>query len=281
MSSSPISKGLALSPGPALVAGIGLTIGVCAADYLTGAELSFSIFYFLPIVLVTWCAGRGLGLVVASLSGGAWLVAEALGGMAYSADWILAFNTLTRLGVFVILVLILSSLQNALRAASELARVDSLTGLSNSRAFHEATEREIFRARRQSEALSVIYVDVDNFKAVNDQFGHSAGDALLVRIGQCLGQELRATDVAARLGGDEFAVLLPSAGVEAAQQVVAKLDRALASIPAQTSYPIGFSIGVACFDTPPESADAMLHEADALMYEVKRAGKGEVRLASR
>lgn len=258
-----------------------LTCGLCAIDYVSGLELAFSIFYFLPIILVTRSAGRSWGLVIAGLSTVAWLFAEILGGQVYSHAWIQGWNTLSRLLVFVILVGMLSSLRAALQGARSLARVDALTGLSNVRAFREATDREIRRAQREASELSVVYIDVDNFKTVNDQFGHSAGDALLVAISQRLSENLRRTDVAARLGGDEFAVLLPATDLDAARVVVDKLERALARIPAETEYAIGFSIGVACFAEPPESADAMIHEADALMYEVKHAGKGSVRFAAR
>jgi diguanylate cyclase (GGDEF)-like protein len=258
-----------------------LTCALFAIDYLTGPELSFSIFYFLPIVLVTWSAGWAWGLANSGLATAAWLVAELLGGVAYSHDWIQIWNTLTRLGAFVVLVAAFSTLRTAVQTASDLARVDSLTGLSNIRAFREASAREILRARREGEPLSVVYVDVDNFKAVNDQFGHGAGDALLVGIGQRLNEALRRTDVAARLGGDEFAALLPATSIDAARIVADKLQRALARLSSETQYPIGFSIGVACFRVPPKSTDALLREADALMYAVKRSGKGAIRIAAR
>lgn len=122
-------------------------------------------------------------------------------------------------------------LEAALIKEQELARIDPLTHVSNRRAFYELAEIEIVRARRNGCPLSVAYMDVDNFKFVNDDLGHATGDLVLVTIASTLRSELRASDIVARLGGDEFAILLPETDAESAQAVLDKLRaRLLATV---------------------------------------------------
>src|SRR5437773_2624774 len=112
----------------------------------------------------------------------------------------------------------------------ELARRDALTGAPNARAFYELAGAEIARARRYIHPFSVAYLDLDDFKLVNDRLGHLAGDAVLRSVARALGGVLRASDVVARLGGDEFAVLLPEAGAAPARLATDKLRQALAEV---------------------------------------------------
>jgi diguanylate cyclase (GGDEF)-like protein len=158
------------------------------------------------------------------------------------------------------------------RALEALARTDGLTGLFNRRAFEAALEVECARARRSHRPLSVVYVDVDNFKRVNDQAGHAAGDQVLRQLALAIGAAIRAhVDAGFRLGGDEFALLLPSSTKPQAEAVVERVrtfctDRD----PLWAVGAVDFSAGIVEFD-PDETAQDLLKRSDAAMYAQKES----------
>jgi diguanylate cyclase (GGDEF)-like protein len=156
-------------------------------------------------------------------------------------------------------------------ALETLARSDGLTGLLNRRAFESALEAECARARRSGSPLSVVYLDIDHFKRINDRSGHAAGDQVLRQLAQAIGAAIRAhVDAGFRLGGDEFAVLLPASTKEQAAAVVERIrffctDRD----PLWAVGALDFSAGIVAFD-PDESAAELLQRGDAAMYRQKR-----------
>jgi diguanylate cyclase (GGDEF)-like protein len=151
------------------------------------------------------------------------------------------------------------------------ARTDELTALPNRRAWDEAVEREMARARRTGEPLCLALVDLDHFKAFNDRHGHQAGDRHLRRTAAAWRRELRTVDVLARYGGEEFGVLLPSCDLERAREV---LDRVRAATPDGETA----SAGVVHYDGR-ETSDALLARADAALYQAKDAGRATTVLA--
>jgi len=155
-----------------------------------------------------------------------------------------------------------------------LSRSDFLTGLPNRRAFEETFDMECKRSRRYNRPITLVYMDLDNFKQVNDGQGHQTGDEVLVAVAASLRTNLRATDCVARLGGDEFAILLPETDEAAAQIIMRKLNAVLQTLLSTSNWPIGFSFGVVTFPVPLDSLDAMLERADKLMYDAKHGGKG-------
>ena len=174
---------------------------------------------------------------------------------------------------------LLKSQEAALEAERKLARIDSLTGLANRRAFYEGAELERKRSLRRSRPLSIAYLDLDNFKQINDRNGHEVGDELLACVGGIMRANLRAEDLVARLGGDEFAVLLPESDYQAASGAVAKLHRILTTEMQKRCWPVGVSIGMVTFESIPENVEDMVHAADELMYTVKRDGKNRIALS--
>lgn len=157
------------------------------------------------------------------------------------------------------------------------ATQDALTGLQNRRAFLEIGASEVERSKRYAHPLAVVFLDLDDFKQLNDTKGHDAGDvALRATAGALLGA-LRSVDRVARLGGDEFAVLLPEirydAAVEAGRKISIAVNNALGDFP-----PVRASIGVAWFEEVDRAFPAMLKAADELMYEAKESGKHDTRL---
>jgi diguanylate cyclase (GGDEF)-like protein len=172
---------------------------------------------------------------------------------------------------------LVSTLTGKLARERGLSRTDPLTGLPNARAFHEATMSEIARMRADGGVLTAAYVDVDDFKKVNDTYGHAGGDEVLILAGRTMAGALRSTDLVARLGGDEFAVLMPGTGLANARRRLAAVHAALGAATREHRQEVGFSIGAVTFAEPPASREQLLACADALMYEVKQHGKNTVR----
>ena len=160
--------------------------------------------------------------------------------------------------------------------AYHLSRRDPLTNALNNRGFVELAEREIYRATRSGHALTIAFMDVDNFKTINDTFGHSAGDILLATIVESLHLHTRKSDLIGRLGGDEFAILLPDTGQDAARVIVAKNREILMKEAGKLNFPVTFSLGVLTCIQPPESVDTMIGMADKLMYKVKTSSKNDI-----
>jgi diguanylate cyclase (GGDEF)-like protein/PAS domain S-box-containing protein len=155
---------------------------------------------------------------------------------------------------------------------------DPLTHLANRVLLAERLEHALLRARRGGKAVSVVFIDLDDFKNVNDSFGHATGDQLLVELAGRLLSCSRAGDTTARLGGDEFAVLVEEGGVEAARQVADRVKQELRApfVVAGREIVLGASLGIAGARGGDESAGDLLRNADVAMYRAKHAGKGQV-----
>lgn len=164
---------------------------------------------------------------------------------------------------------------------AELARAsrrDALTGLPNRRAFDEELTREVSRATRSGGPVSLVVLDVDRFKAVNDGHGHGAGDAVLRGIGARLAAAVRSGDFVARIGGEEFALLLHGTELAGAIELAERVRVAVAASPIPAgagALPVTASLGCAAL-APGESSESLLARADARLYEAKRAGRDRV-----
>jgi diguanylate cyclase (GGDEF)-like protein len=259
-----------------LAAGLALALVVGALDYLTGVELSLSIFYLLPIALVVWYGPRWAGFSLSVVSTAIWLVADAATGHTYSHWLIFVENAVVRLGFFVITASLLATVRTHLRREQLLARTDGLTQVLNGWAFTEICETLLQLAARHRHPLALAYIDIDDFKTINDSEGHSAGDAVLQAVAATLTRSIRSSDLVGRLGGDEFAVLMPETGRHGAQAAFGKISRTLRQDAEERGWAVGFSIGVAIFRTAPASVDDALKAADRLMYRVKQEGKNNV-----
>ena len=269
------SPGRLASVGIIALAACGVVL-VGGVDYFTGYEVSVSLFYLGPVALATWYGGRRTGIGIGILSCVTWYIAELAAGSQYSHPAIPVWNALVRLGFFLITSLLLSALRKSLLEQRHLARTDGLTKLYGRRAFEERLRHDLALAQRRRSTLSLAYVDLDDFKAVNDTRGHAEGDRVLRTVGQVLRDSVRAADTPARIGGDEFALVLPDTDRSGAEQVISKLRVGLQEALEKGAWPVTCSIGVSTFIDPAISPENAVAAADALMYEVKRRGKGEV-----
>jgi diguanylate cyclase (GGDEF)-like protein len=225
--------------------------------------------YLLPRRTAYWT----LAIVAACLTA----ILAAGSGPDRFAAWV---ETTTSMALTLVVILRVRDQADRLKQAlAEQASTDPLTGLSNRRAFDEALEREVTRQRRTRAPLSLLAVDVDHFKKINDTWGHAAGDDTLAALGTLLPRLVRTSDTVSRVGGEEFGVLLPDCP---APQARARADTLRAEIWAASrdwAHPVTVSVGVA---TLPDSADALndlLIAADMALYAAKESGRDRVRVA--
>lgn len=253
---------------------------ISLVDYLTGPRIYFLAFYIIPFFQITWFAGKWAGLSVSFFS-------MIMFGLIKYLENTFPPNPLSAYGqilieasIFFIIAYGLSIqiiLRNALKREKELARTDSLTGMLNIRAFTEMLDSEIRRANRYNYPISIVYIDLDNFKKVNDRHGHSVGNSVLQTVARIIKDSVRKIDIIARLGGDEFAILFPETKNEPAGEIVHKVHSRLNSVMTEQQWPVTSSIGLVSYNKVPDSPDSILRDADHLMYEAKIEGKNRIK----
>lgn len=258
------------------ISGLMLIALVGLVDYLTGNEISFSFFYLVPIVLVTWFSPRLVGFAACGVAAAVWFYVDAATGATYSHWAIPIWNAIVRLLFFFLTTFLLGQLRSQLAREESLAQIDGLTNLLNARAFKDIASRSLQLAARNQRPVALGYIDVDNFKEINDRRGHTAGDNVLRAVAETLKGSARATDVIGRLGGDEFVVFMPEVSLAGARTAFAKVHESLTRLAGNNHWPIGFSMGIAVFPSAPVSIDEVIKAADGLMYRVKRGNKNDV-----
>jgi len=162
----------------------------------------------------------------------------------------------------------------------KMALTDTLTGIYNRRYFYELAQKEFSRSKRYQSPMSVILIDIDHFKNVNDHYGHLAGDQVLMQFVQRIQEELRTSDILARFGGEEFIILLPETNLGDATQVAERLREVTAQYPfllVTAQAFITISLGVSCFRFTTLSLDHLIDESDKALYEAKQFGRNRVR----
>lgn len=171
-------------------------------------------------------------------------------------------------------------LRRSMLSIRNLALTGALTGLPNRAAFLDTLDKAFARMRRDQQPVTLLYLDLDGFKAVNDAEGHEAGDEVLREVASVLTQAVRREDVAARLGGDEFAILLAGSDHGEAQRIGERLCREVRDGMARQGRAVTASVGGIAFLTPPESVSAAIRAVDERMYQAKREGRNRVAWAS-
>jgi diguanylate cyclase (GGDEF)-like protein len=245
-------------------------------DFITGNEVNVLILYLIPICIVTWYIGEISGIVAADLSAGAYLASDLVNKKAGTYGIVDIWNAVMFLAFFSIVVIILSRLKKTLIREKNLARIDFLTDIYNLKGFYDFGAREIDKCRRYLRPISVAYIDCDNFKQINDTYGHQVGDELLKMIAATIVDNVRITDLAARLGGDEFAIMISETGQDAVKNVIERVRKSLQNMVQTKNWPVTFSIGVVIFNNAPETLDEAVRKADELMYKVKKNGKNKI-----
>jgi diguanylate cyclase (GGDEF)-like protein len=248
---------------------------IIAVDLYTRTSFSFTMLYMAPITLGTWYVQRRFGQLLTLVSAGAWLSDGAIHQVELP---VLLWNTGLRLSFSLLFITLITNLRDSYRREHALARRDPLTGAFNRRAFLDLLEYELERVRRIALPMTLAYIDLDNFKAINDLLGHSVGDELLIQISTLMCQNLRVLDRVARLGGDEFVILMPATDARAAEIALTRLQAKIQAVMHERHWPVTLSIGAVVFYESPASIDQAIALADRTMYEVKQQGKDRVRV---
>lgn len=250
-----------------------LTALVHWANAVTAPDARLGLFYLVPVLLATWFAGLGWGMAFMLVS----MVLRFVIDVDHSAATVLVI--LANQGSFAVVAGIMMAafwhLQQTQRELQDLAIHDPLTRVLNARAFSDRLTQELNRNRRYRHPVSLLYLDLDNFKELNDSRGHQTGDTVLRLVADAMRLAVRETDIVGRMGGDEFAVLMPETDGALADTVARRLGAGI-----KTAFPtapaVSASIGIVSFDDTAATADDILRRADQAMYEAKRSGKDQV-----
>ncbi len=264
-------------PRPVIAAlGVVLAFLIGVLDLVTGYEINLSFFYLLPVLLLSWRFEGSVPVVLISvLCVFIQFMADIMAGHVYSSILIPFWNGVMMFGILLSIAYSFAALKKVLRRESGFARIDYLTEVSNARHFYELASVEAARSARYRRPLSIAVMDVDNFKYVNDNFGHPVGDQLLQTVAKTVQKTLRKTDTIARMGGDEFAFLLPETKSSAAVVAINKVRDNLLAAMEKKGWPVTFSIGVVSCNGG-HHLDVLMKMADDLMYTAKKSGKNMI-----
>jgi diguanylate cyclase (GGDEF)-like protein len=271
-----LRRGGAVARGPAVATIMADTVAIGIGVSLVGGIHSPAIFLW-GINLTASAVWLGLVWTLPALAVSCvWLIALALIGVGETTSLTDAqYATLAGGTIFALVLLtglIAQRQRLALAAAETRARTDALTGLANRAAFEERLGQEIERVVRYGHPLSLALLDLDDFKRINDSYGHVAGDHALRRVSRELDGAIRRVDLAARLGGEEFALLLPETDTDAALALVTRLGGAI-RLPATAGPGLTVSAGVATCPAHADRPEALVAAADEALYRAKRSGK--------
>ena len=186
---------------------------------------------------------------------------------------------IARLALYLVVLGLLGMMRRERAGHQHAVATDQLTGAANARAFRALADAEVERAQRYQRDLSLAYIDVDDFKAINDRLGHPEGDHVLLEVSHVMRSSVRATDTVARIGGDEFAILMPEIGAAPARAVIERVRGELARLRTADDEPVLCSIGLVTFDRPPTSLKELVAAGDELLYRAKEGGKHRIEQA--
>lgn len=261
---------------PIVVAAILLSLAVAYLDFALNTGVEITYLQFVSIAIVAWFVPRRWSVLFATAAAALQVPAMASGAGSVAP---LLVNVSLTLGTFVFSALAVNELAGTLRTVGHLARFDALTGVRNADYFKTTMDAEFLRSRRYGRQLSVAFIDVDEFKALNDSLGHRVGSQALAAIGASISAHVRAEDVVGRVGGDEFALLLPEIGLAEAHALLERIATGISVLAGSRDWPVSISAGVTSLGDEVDevcSGQDVLEYADALMLRAKREAKGTV-----
>jgi len=260
-----------------MIVGVSLVILIGVVDFSSGYDISVAFLYLLPVLLFALGGTPMSAILISIFSAVTMFWADLASGHVYAHKAIPIWNFIMALGIFLTIAFSNLKIKELMQKEREHACNDFLTNVYTTRYFYEQTHIEINRSARYKQPLTLAYIDVDNFKYINDTYGHSMGDDLLRIVAESLKTMLRSTDIISRLGGDEFAVLMPDTNEEHAKIAITKVQKTLLETVTKNGWPVTFSIGVATCYGPKCLQDELIKMADGLMYDVKKNGKNMIK----
>jgi len=245
-------------------------------QFMIGETVNIAPFYIFPPLFSSWYGSRTTGVLSAFLSTLVFVIIETtFSRVSLPLDGLLLFSA-PYFVAYVLLAMLIINFRDVHRIEVLAADTDSLTGTHSARSFYAELANEMLRAKRYDHMFSLAYIDVDDFKNINDTLGHNVGDKLLKEVANVLVSSLRATDIIARLGGDEYICLLPETNKKEAKSAFIKTADLLKQKMKKHGWEVSFSIGVVTFEELPEDIKEAINVADKLMYSVKNDHKDNV-----
>jgi diguanylate cyclase (GGDEF)-like protein len=249
---------------------------VSYVDYRLDSTISLIILYILPIASVSWLLGKYSGIFVSILA----IIPELTVSLFTMASpdglFINVWNITCKLGIYILIAYLMSSVKKLRESERDLVRTDFLTGINNISYFYELGDVELERVRRSGIPLTIVYIDIDDLRSINDTFGFLEGDRLLQLVAKSIKCNLRITDTAARLDSDEFAILLPGSDFNNSEIVIKRIHRILNDVINGNNWPATVTVGAVTYLSAPESIDHLVTHAEELMYTAKQTGHNNI-----
>ena len=246
-------------------------------EYWSGFKYEFTLLYIVAITALTWFGGRTAGIILAFLTSGLWYYVNFIYFSVEKMTGIVLWKTITLLMLALLTIYIILRLKESLENEKRLSRSDPLTGLPNRRHFEDIASVQYNWCKRKMASVSLAFIDIDNFKEVNDSMGHDEGDRLLVDISNSIKESVREVDLVARMGGDEFILFLPETDEFEAKRLLTRIQGEAKIIADANKWPISFSIGVVTDHLSHKNIESLIKKADSLMSEIKRSGKDGIK----
>lgn len=244
-------------------------------DIITGYEYSFSIFYLIPIAISAWYDSKNITITTVFVAACTWLFSDIASGHHYTDIITPYWNAGVRLVFFSVVALLILRVRENWEEMSQMAMLDNLTQLNNSRALSLEYKQLRKQNLKSHQSIAIGLIDLDGFKAVNDQLGHSVGDDVLIEFARVLKNTTRKTDIVARMGGDEFIVILKNTDPDGAKEYEKRLIESFYKSHLKDQFGVDFSMGISIFDDLPDNIDDATYQADQLMYHSKEMGKSQ------
>lgn len=251
-----------------------LSAGVFLVDYFVASD-NFNIIlpYLLIIYASVWYLGGRTGLFFTLVSAFLWLFSRTRSFTIIEFPVLLDF-TIKILFIFIQYIIILR-MKKAYQEVKNLSRIDELTGLNNRRGFYDLVNFELLRMSREKETVSMIFLDIDDFKLENDLKGHKEGDLILKTLGKIILSTIRKTDISARIGGDEFCIFVYKTSKDTILSFVKRITTRFEQECRKFSWHISLSIGILTTKKQCKTND-LIHATDLLMYKAKKNGKNRI-----
>lgn len=241
--------------------------------FIIGPSFEFHLFFLVPIMVASWFTGVFFCYFVLCLTIFSWTLGDYLLASNNIESLPFLFNSTIHALILAYITYLLRYIRHLLIRESQLAREDSLTKTPNRRSFYESGEIAFSTGHRQQLPVTIIFIDVDSFKSINDTYGHKIGDKLLFEAAQVMNQHVRKNDVLGRIGGDEFCLILLNVEKEQAHSYATNLKEKLAEKMYQHQWQTTFSMGIVTYRVTPPDFLNTIEQADRLMYEVKINGR--------
>lgn len=246
-----------------------------SADLLAN-DCFLSPLLLIPVLIISWYGSNKSGLYLSVFTSVLLLTTHWIHNVFHGVSPSALVNALIILFTSFFIAIIVTNFRDVHRIEVVAADTDTLTAIHSSRSFYANLANEILRSQRNGHIFSLVYIDVDNFKKINDTLGHSAGDRLLIETATILQNSMRSTDTIARIGGDEFVCLMPETEEAQAKTAVLKAKKNLSTTMKKHHWRVSFSIGVVTFNQLPDDVREAVNLADELMYSVKNAQKNDI-----